>query len=100
MTSPQDTNGAARINGLHHVTAIAGAPQQNLDFWSKTLGLRFIKKTVNFDDPGTYHLYYGDEVGHAGTVMTFFPWSGVPRGRAGSGETGLTQLAVPRGATA
>lgn len=86
------------VNGLHHVTAIASAPQANLDFYAKTLGLRFVKKTVNFDDPGTYHLYYGDERGHAGTCMTFFPWMKLPRGRAGTGEVGLTQFSVPEGA--
>ena len=88
------------VNGLHHVTAIAGPAQRNLDFWAKTLGLRFVKKTVNFDDPGTYHLYYGDGVGHPGTIMTFFPWEGVVRGQPGTGETGLTQLAVPEDALA
>lgn len=85
------------VKGLHHVTAIASNPQGNLDFYAKTLGLRFVKKTVNFDDPGTYHLYYGDAVGHPGTVMTFFPWMDLPRGKGGTGEVGVTQFAVPEG---
>ncbi len=85
------------VNGLHHVTAIASSAQGNLDFYAKVLGLRFIKKTVNFDDPGTYHLYYGDEHGHPGSVMTFFPWTELPRGRAGTGEVGITQFSVPEG---
>jgi glyoxalase family protein len=85
------------VNGLHHVTAVASDAQANLDFWSKTAGLRFIKKTVNFDDPGTYHLYYGDAAGHAGTVLTHFPWAHMSRGRPGAGEVALTQFAVPEG---
>ncbi|AXS42443.1 ring-cleaving dioxygenase [Breoghania sp. L-A4] len=85
------------VNGLHHVTAIASSPQGNLDFYAKVLGLRFVKKTVNFDDPDTYHLYYGDEQGRAGSVMTFFPWMDLPRGRAGTGEVGITQFSVPKG---
>jgi glyoxalase family protein len=85
------------IDGLHHVTAISGAAPSNLDFWANGLGLRFVKKTVNFDDPGTYHLYYGDELGRPGTALTFFPWAGVPRGRAGNGEAGVTQFSVPAG---
>ncbi len=86
---------APTINGLHHITAISAAAQRNLDFYAGVLGLRFIKKTVNFDDPGTYHLYYGNEVGMPGTVLTFFPWEGMGRGRAGVGEASLTQFAVP-----
>ena len=73
------------IAGIHHVTAIATDPQKNLDFYSGVLGLRLVKKTVNFDDPGTYHLYYGDEEGRPGTIMTFFPWQGAPRGSLGAG---------------
>jgi glyoxalase family protein len=88
---------APTVNGLHHITAISGPAQRNLDFWAGALGLRFVKKTVNFDDPGTYHLYYGDEVGTPGTVLTFFPWAGVPAGRRGVGEASLTQFAVPAG---
>ena len=86
---------SAPILGLHHVTAIAGDPQTNVDFYSGVLGLRLIKKTVNFDDPSTYHLYYGDGVGSPGTVMTFFPWPGVRRGVLGSGQTHTTAFAVP-----
>jgi glyoxalase family protein len=87
MTSP--------LLGLHHVTAIAGDPQINVDFYAGLLGLRLIKRTVNFDDPSTYHLYYGDGVGSPGTVMTFFPWSDVRRGVLGSGQTQTTAFAVP-----
>ncbi|MBB5515854.1 glyoxalase family protein [Rubricella aquisinus] len=86
------------IQGLHHVTAISGGAQRNLDFYAKALGLRFVKKTVNFDDPGTYHLYYGDETGSAGTIMTFFPWENARAGRIGAGQVSLTQFAVPAGA--
>ncbi len=85
------------VNGLHHVTAIAGDPQRNLDFYAKALGLRFVKKTVNFDDPGAYHLYYGDETGAPGTAMTFFAWPDTRRGRIGAGQVSLTQFAVPAG---
>ena len=70
-----------QILGIHHVTAIAGDPQTNLDFYAGVLGLRLVKMTVNFDDPGTYHLYYGDGVGHPGTILTFFPWPDAPRAR-------------------
>ena len=84
------------ILGLHHVTAIAGDPQINVDFYVGVLGLRLIKKTVNFDDPSTYHLYYGDGVGSPGTVMTFFPWPGARRGTLGSGQTSATAFAVPK----
>lgn len=86
---------SAPILGLHHVTAIAGDPRTNVDFYSGVLGLRLVKKTVNFDDPTTYHLYYGDGVGSPGTVMTFFPWPGVRRGVLGSGQTHTTSFAVP-----
>jgi glyoxalase family protein len=87
----------ATINGLHHVTAISGGAQRNLDFYVKVLGLRFVKKTVNFDDPGVYHLYYGDEIGSPGTALTFFPWEHLAKGRAGVGEASLTQFSVPPG---
>ena len=72
--------------GIHHVTAIAGDPQRNLDFYAGVLGLRLVKLTVNFDDPGTYHLYYGDEIGRPGSILTFFPWPGGRRGRQGAGQ--------------
>jgi glyoxalase family protein len=87
----------AIIEGLHHVTAISGPAQRNLDFYAKVLGLRFVKRTVNFDDPSVYHLYYGDEAGTPGTVLTFFPWERMGRGRPGVGEASLTQFAVPPG---
>ncbi len=83
------------MSGLHHVTAIAGNALRNFDFYTRTLGLRFVKKTVNFDDPSTYHFYYGDEVGHPGTILTFFPWEGAQTGRGGVGETHQTAFRVP-----
>ncbi len=86
------------ILGLHHITAIAGDAKRNFDFYSKILGLRFIKKTVNFDDPGTYHFYFGDEVGSAGTILTFFPWGeGIPQGRRGAGMATEIGYSVPKG---
>ncbi|HEX5831515.1 MAG TPA: VOC family protein [Gemmatimonadaceae bacterium] len=86
------------ILGLHHVTAIASDPQRNLDFYVGVLGLRLVKRTVNFDDPQTYHLYYGDEVGTPGSIMTFFPWPGARRGRQGAGQIAVTAFSVPPGA--
>ncbi|HEY0263091.1 MAG TPA: ring-cleaving dioxygenase [Granulicella sp.] len=83
------------IVGLHHVTAIASDPQSNLDFYTQILGLRFVKKTVNFDDPGTYHFYFGDDAGSPGTILTFFPWPHARRGHAGVGETTRTAFSVP-----
>jgi glyoxalase family protein len=85
------------ISGIHHVTAIAGDPQKNADFYVGVLGLRMVKRTVNYDDPGTYHLYYGDEIGRPGTLITFFPWPGAPRGRQGTGQTAATALSIPPG---
>ncbi|RXF72951.1 ring-cleaving dioxygenase [Hansschlegelia zhihuaiae] len=82
-------------NGIHHVTAIAGDARRNLDFYVNVLGLRLVKKTVNFDDPGTYHFYYGDEAGQPGTILTFFPWTHVAPGRLGVGETQETSFRVP-----
>ena len=82
--------------GIHHVTAIAGDPQRNLDFYTGVVGLRLVKLTVNFDDPGTYHLYYGDAVGTPGTIMTFFPWAYAPRGRRGAGQVVATAFSVAR----
>ncbi|MEM1093238.1 MAG: ring-cleaving dioxygenase [Bacteroidota bacterium] len=87
-----------KLPGLHHVTAISGAPQQNVDFYMGLLGQRLVKKTINFDDPGTYHFYYGDETGAPGTLMTFFPWANAAPGRAGAGTTGATAYSVPVGA--
>lgn len=88
---------AVRPSGIHHVTAIAGDPQANADFYLNALGMRLVKKTVNFDDPGTYHLYYGDRAGNPGTVLTFFPWPGAPKGRLGAGQATTTSFSVPEG---
>ena len=87
-----------QILGIHHITAIAGNPQSNLDFYAGTLGLKLVKLTVNFDDPTTYHLYYGDGVGHPGTILTFFPWPSAPQGRRGAGQVTETTFAIPEGA--
>ncbi len=83
--------------GIHHVTAIAGQATRNYDFYTRTLGLRFVKRTVNFDDPGTYHFYYGDETGQPGTILTFFPWEHAAPGRGGVGQTQQTAFRVPAG---
>jgi glyoxalase family protein len=83
------------MHGIHHVTAIAGRPRVNLDFYTRTLGLRLVKKTVNFDDPGTYHFYYGDETGSPGTILTFFPWEQAAPGRGGVGLTQTTAFRIP-----
>ncbi|HXQ30138.1 MAG TPA: VOC family protein [Gemmatimonadales bacterium] len=83
-----------QVLGIHHVTAIASDPQRNLDFYAGVLGLRLVKRTVNFDDPQTYHFYFGDEVGTPGTIMTFFPWPGARRGRPGSGQVAVTSFAI------
>jgi glyoxalase family protein len=83
------------MHGIHHVTAIAGRPHVNFDFYTRTLGLRFVKKTVNFDDPGTYHFYYGDEAGRPGTILTFFPWEHAAAGRGGVGLAQTTAFRVP-----
>ncbi len=86
-----------QIPGIHHVTAIASDPQRNVDFYTRVLGLRLVKLTVNFDDPGTYHTYFGDVTGGPGTAMTFFPWPGARRGRIGNGQVAATAFAVPVG---
>src|SRR5690606_6486916 len=86
------------ILGLHHITAIANDAQQNLDFYTKVLGLRLVKKTVNFDDPGTYHFYFGNETGTPGTILTCFPWEGVNQGRNGTGMATHIGYALPHGA--
>ncbi|HEX2098083.1 MAG TPA: ring-cleaving dioxygenase [Rubrobacteraceae bacterium] len=83
--------------GIHHVTAIAGDPQENVDFYVGILGLRLVKKTVNFDDPESYHLYYGDALGSPGTIITFFSWPDALRGRIGTGQVTSTSFAVPEG---
>ncbi|HKH10836.1 MAG TPA: ring-cleaving dioxygenase [Rubrobacter sp.] len=85
----------AETSGIHHVTAIGGGPQRNLDFYAGVLGTRLVKRTVNFDDPGTYHLYYGDGGGTPGTIMTFFPWEGAAKGRIGSGQVITTAYSIP-----
>src|ERR1700731_1255913 len=82
------------ITGLHHVTAIASDPQLNLDFYVGLLGLRFVKRTVNFDDPGTYHFYFGDRRGTPGSILTFFPWPGAQRGIRGTGQIEATAFAI------
>lgn len=81
--------------GIHHITAIAGDARTNVAFYTGMLGLRLVKKTVNFDDPGTYHFYYGDEAGRPGTILTFFPWTGVPKGRTGAGEVTRIDFRAP-----
>src|SRR5260370_37849085 len=86
------------LAGIHHVTAIAGDPQANADFYTSVLGLRLVKKTVNYDDPATYHLYYGDELGRPGTLLTFFPWAHARRGQVGAGQATVTSFSVPAGA--
>jgi len=84
-----------QVSGIHHVTAIAGDPQANMDFYTGILGLHLVKVTVNYDDPQTYHLYYGDELGHPGTILTFFPWPGAPRGRTGTGQVTGIAFTIP-----
>lgn len=81
--------------GLHHVTAISGEARRNRDFYARVLGLRLVKRTVNFDDPGTWHLYFGDEAGAPGTILTFFPWANAAPGKPGAGETRETAFRVP-----
>ncbi len=84
--------------GIHHITAVAGDPQRNLDFYAGLLGMRLIKLTVNFDDPASYHLYYGDEVGHPGSILTFFPWPNGRPGRQGTGQAATVGLSIPSSA--
>jgi glyoxalase family protein len=94
MQSPLKTP----VTGIHHVTAMAGDPQANVDFYARVLGLRLVKRTVNFDDPATYHLYYGDETGYPGTILTFFPWGASSlHGRIGAGQVSVTGFAIPAG---
>src|SRR5699024_2943355 len=92
-----------RISGIHHITAIVGHPQENVDFYASVLGLRLVKKTINFDDPDTYHLYFGDKAGNPGSIITFFPWLVKANqvdynGKIGNGQVGVTSYAVPPGA--
>src|SRR4051794_18020893 len=93
MSTPSPT-----LPGIHHVTAITADAQKNIDFYCGVLGLRLVKLTVNFDDPQSYHLYYGDELGRAGTILTFFAWPGAYRGAVGPPQVTATPLAVPRSA--
>lgn len=93
-TTPRPVRSTA---GIHHVSAIATDPQQNVEFYADLLGLKLVKRTVNFDDPGTYHLYYGDETGSPGTLMTFFPIPAARRGSRGTGQATTTAFAVPVG---
>src|SRR5918912_4258924 len=86
------------IQGIHHVTAIASDPQKNIDFYTQVLGLRLVKLTVNFDDPTRYHLYFGDELGRPGTILTFFPWPNAPKGRRGTGQVVATSFLIPENA--
>ncbi len=86
------------INGLHHVTVLAGDTQRNVDFYTGLLGQRLVKKTINFDAPDVYHLYYGDETGSPGSIMTFFPYGGIPRGRKGGGQLTYTAYSIPTAA--
>jgi len=87
---------ANNIQGIHHITAIAGNAQRNHDFYTNVLGLRMVKRTVNFDDPGTYHFYYGNETGTPGTILTFFPWEGIVGGRTGTGMATEIGYSVPK----
>jgi glyoxalase family protein len=89
-----------RSAGIHHITAIAADPQLNLDFYTETLGLRLVKRTVNFDDPGSYHFYFGDNIGRPGTIITFFPWPGARRGTRGSGQVTTISFAIPHNSIA
>src|SRR5205814_7551258 len=93
---PMTTNDKS-LNGIHHVTAITADAQKNIDFYCGVLGLRLVKLTVNFDDPGSYHLYYGDELGRPGTIMTFLAWWGAYRGRIGRPQITAGAVRGPSG---
>ena len=97
MSMGSSIEGVPRVPGIHHVTAISGLAQKNVDFYAGVLGLRTVKQTVNFDDPGTHHLYFGDRAGTPGTIMTFFPWIHSASGARGSGYTDSTAFSVPPG---
>lgn len=86
-----------QTTGIHHITAIVGHPQENVDFYASVLGLRLVKKTINFDDPGTYHLYFGNDGGRPGSIITFFPWADAYQGKIGDGQVGVTSYAIPEG---
>src|SRR5512141_1691186 len=88
------------VHGLHHITAIAGPAQENLDFYAGVLGMRLVKKSVNQDDPGTYHLFFADAEGHPGADLTFFPWPKMPPGKPGFGLAMEVSLAIPSGSLA
>ena len=88
------------VLGIHHVTAITDDPQRNINFYGGVLGLRFVKKTVNFDAPDTYHFYYGDDLGRPGTILTFFSWPGAPRGRRGTGQITTISFSIPENSLA
>jgi glyoxalase family protein len=88
---------ADRVAGIHHITAIASDPQRTLDFYTQIIGLRLVKLTVNFDDPGTYHFYFGDEIGSPGTILTFFPWPHTAQGEIGTGQVTTVAFEVPAG---
>ncbi len=90
-------NNSSKILGLHHVTALSSDAQKNVDFYAGILGMRMVKKTVNFDAPDVYHLYYGDYLGSPGTLMTFFPYRGLERGRKGTGQLTVTSFSIPEG---
>ena len=94
-----NNNNPNDILGIHHVTAIASNPQKIIDFYTQILGLRLVKLTVNFDDPTTYHLYFGDEIGRPGTILTFFPWSDAPKGRRGTGQVITISFLIPANST-
>ncbi|ANE43659.1 VOC family protein [Deinococcus puniceus] len=100
MTLSPSTPDTSPVQGLHHVTVMAQDPQRNIDFYSQTLGQRLVKVTVNFDDPGTYHLYYGDHTGQPGTIMTHFPWPAAKKGVRGNGEVVATAYSAPRASEA
>src|ERR1700730_12221892 len=85
------------VTGLHHITALASDAQKNVDFYAGILGLRLVKKTINFDAPEIYHLYYGNEKGSPGTILTFFPYPGIPRGRKGKGQLTVISFSIPKG---
>src|SRR5208337_1770180 len=95
VVGPICDGGVTMHRGIHHVTAIAGSTRRNLGFYSDVLGLRLVKKTVNFDDPASYHFYYGDETGSPGSILTFFPWEHAAPGRLGVGETQETVFRIP-----
>ncbi|MBH5319757.1 ring-cleaving dioxygenase [Paenibacillus sp. GSMTC-2017] len=92
------TNTTTKTAGIHHITAFVRNPQQTTDFYAGVLGLRLVKKTINFDAPEVYHLYFGDDVGSPGTIITFFPWAESRKGRVGGGQVGITSYVVPAGA--